>query len=53
MRTQPYLVTVALEHEVTRYIAPHRSGFLAIRAAMRLFPTARKLQAKPVNAYRA
>ena len=53
MRTQPYLVTVALEHEVTRYIQPYRSGFLAIRAAMRLFPTARKLQAKPVNAQRA
>lgn len=53
MRTKPDLVTVALEHEVTCYITPHRSGFLAIRAAMRLFPTARKLQAKPVNTQRA
>lgn len=53
MRTHPYLVTVALEHETTRYIQPYRSGFLAIRAALRLFPNARKLQAKPINTHRA
>lgn len=53
MAKRPYHVTVYTPQGSNSYIAIARSGVAAVSDALRLFPDARSVAAKPINTHRA